>query len=345
MDIFYISLANFNNFLQSLIKDSAAYGLVPDNDGKHLHWEKIPFEKASDMTINKYRGVQPLKNFVFPAKEEVTGDTGDTKFIVAGAKQCDIAHLATLDSMFIGGALIDPYYGLKRQSMIIISGDCDACAPSCFCTLMGGKPYPEKGFDINLSPVASGFIAECGSETGKTLISHRKHLFEEPRKDHLDERNKLRSKMLESVNANNKDFDWKDPKDIVENNSGSIVWTEGIAKTCVECDACRFVCGTCYCFLLGETKKLWEKLRTWDSCQSTGYWRVAGGGNPHKNRFERLRNWYMCKLSLRPKNFGFYACTGCGRCVDVCQGNIDIRRSLQRLKDNDSSALKEKVKL
>lgn len=331
MALYYASLTNWNSFLQSLIKDYPVFGL--SSEDINLLWQKLDFETASSAVINKYRALQPLKGFLFPVKEEVTNEPEDRKFVILGAKQCDIAHLSTMDNIFFGGVLIDPYYGIKRQNMIIISGDCDSVLPSCFCTLMGGKPYPEKGFDLNLSPVGSGFIVETGSDSGEALVSGRKQLFEAPREDHLKERASLREKLTAMVSEINKQFSWHDPKKIVDGHFLSQVWKDGIAATCVECDACRFSCGTCYCFLLAETGKLWEKMRTWDSCQSTGYGRVAGGANPRKTRTERLRNWYMCKLSYRPENFGNYACTGCGRCINVCQGKIDIRKSLQKLYD------------
>lgn len=329
MALYFISSINLSSFLQSLSKESAAYGLAPEQDD--LLWKRMSFDEIPQAVIGRYRAIQPLKQFVFPVKEEVTGEPADRKTLVVGAKACDLGHLMTTDSMFIGGVLIDPYYGVKRQNTAVISSDCDAVKSSCFCTLMGVKPYPEKGFDVNLSPVSSGFIAETGTDKGEEMVASRKNLFEEPREDQLKEREALRAGMVQKVNDNNRQYTWKDPKAVVEGHFDSPLWYEEDAKTCVECDACRFTCGTCYCFLLSETKNLWEKLRTWDSCQSAGYWRVAGGASPRKTRTSRRRNFLMCKLSFRPKNFNFYACTGCGRCADVCQGKIDIRKTLQKL--------------
>ena len=328
---YFITLSNWNSFLQSLTKEYTTYGL--EKLEKDLLWKKASFEDVPNLSSNVYCAIQPLKQFLFPLKEEVTGEPAGKKVLVIGAKSCDLMHLFTTDSMFKGGILVDPYYALKRENLTIISADCDAVKPSCFCTLMGVNPYPEKGFDLNITPVSSGFIVETGSDKGEALISGRSNLFEEPRKDHLAEREAFRQRMVKTVNEVNKEYTWKDPKSIVESHFDSPLWFEADAKTCVECDACRFTCGTCYCFLLSETKKLWEKQRNWDSCQSTGYWRTAGGGSPRKTRTSRRRNFLMCKLSFRPKNFGSYACTGCGRCVDVCQGKIDIRRTLQKLSE------------
>lgn len=329
MAIYFISKTNWFDFLKSVISKYTTYGLYAE--GANLFWEKVNSDNLSNLIFGKYRSVHPIKNFFFPVKEEVTNQPKQDKIVLLGAKNCDLGHLRTTDSIFAGGVLVDPYYQTKRENTIIISSDCDAFVSSCFCTLMASQPYPEKDFDINLSRLDEGFLAETGSPHGNELISMHKSLFVEPKRNHFQQRDFKRSEITQSVNLNNKNFSWTNPKETVEKKFESPVWKTDIAATCVECDACRFTCGTCYCFLLSETSKFWKKIRTWDSCQSEGYGRVAGGANPRKARWERLRNFYTCKLLYRHENFGFYACTGCGRCIDVCHGKIDIRQSLQKL--------------
>jgi len=328
MSLYYISQTNWNHLLKHLIKQAAIYGLVPEGD--HLVWQKIPIEKVGDIVVNRYRSLQPVKTFFFPIREDVTGEPAHHKTVIIGLKACDLAHLQITDAMFLGGILADPYYAAKRQNTFIISADCDACRASCFCTKMGSQPFPKKGFDLNLSPVGSGYLVETGSEKGEQLVAGKRHLFQEPQPHHLQEREQHRQQIIQKVKECNKEFTWENPKEIVSKEYGAKELEE-IAKPCVECDACRFACGTCYCFVLSESEKTWEKVRSWDSCQSVGYGRVAGGANPRKTKTERLRNEYMCKLVYRPENFGIYACTGCGRCIEVCQGKIDIRKSLQKL--------------
>ncbi|MBU2567948.1 MAG: 4Fe-4S dicluster domain-containing protein, partial [Elusimicrobia bacterium] len=70
---------------------------------------------------------------------------------------------------------------------------------------------------------------------------------------------------------------------------------------------------------------------TWDACHYTSYGRMAGGSNPRHKLFERFRNRYQCKFNFRRENFGVYACTGCGRCFEVCPGKIDIRKVMAGL--------------
>jgi len=329
MTHYYITHQNFINFVQTFVKQYRVFGLI--EEGEDLFWQRLNSDNTPNITVNCYRAIQPVKSFFFPVKEEVTSEPPSPKTMLIGVKACDINHLKTTDAIFTGGTLSDPYYSKKRDDTIIISADCNAFRPSCFCTLMNETPYAQKGFDLNLSPTRSGYLVETGTQRGQSLISSHKHLFQDPQTVLLHERNVLRTQMTEAVKVNNKDFTWTNPGEVTSSGYSSEKWESDIASTCVECDACRFTCGTCYCFLLSETNKLWGKIRTWDSCQSAGYARVAGGANPKKTRGRRLRNFYACKLVYRPENFGFYACTGCGRCIDVCQGKIDIRKSLQKL--------------
>lgn len=331
MTIYYITETNWNNFLHSLIRQYTVYGLI--NENENLFWHRIKTEKANELTVTRYRSLQPIKTYFYPIKEEVTQEPLEHKTVIIGAKACDLNHLKTTDSIFLGGVIEDPYYAVKRKTTIIISADCSEIKQSCFCTLMNEHPYPDKGYDLNLIDTRAGFLVETGTTAGELLISSNKHYFQIPQAVLLKEKENQRNKMIEIVKNNNQNFTWKNPEKIVSDGFSSNLWEKDIAETCVECDACRFTCSTCYCFFLSETKQLWNKIRSWDSCQSTGYARVAGGANPRKTRHSRLRNLYACKMLYRHENFGFYACTGCGRCIDVCQGKIDIRQSLQKLYD------------
>jgi Fe-S oxidoreductase len=63
--------------------------------------------------------------------------------------------------------------------------------------------------------------------------------------------------------------------------------------------------------------------------------RVAGGGNPRKILWMRLRNRFEKKFDFFPKVSGITACTGCGRCISACPAKIDIRKVLRRLVNNE----------
>ena len=105
------------------------------------------------------------------------------------------------------------------------------------------------------------------------------------------------------------------------------------ALRCVECGGCNLGCDTCHCFLLSEDRygNANERIRVWDACLYANFARVAGGANPLKYRYQRLRNRYMKKFDFFPDNIGLNGCCGCGRCIDVCPAKIDIRNILKTL--------------
>jgi ferredoxin len=110
------------------------------------------------------------------------------------------------------------------------------------------------------------------------------------------------------------------------------LWEEE-ARTCVECGACNTICPTCHCFLLYDRRAEGgnARFRIWDSCLINDFARVAGGENPRRRLWMRLRNRFDKKFQFFPDTRGLFACTGCGRCTTACPGDIDIRRVLRRL--------------
>jgi L-lactate utilization protein LutB len=74
-----------------------------------------------------------------------------------------------------------------------------------------------------------------------------------------------------------------------------------------------------------------ERIRCWDTCTSEAYRQIAGGHNPRATKGQRLRNRFLCKFYYYPQQYGPMACTGCGRCVELCPVNIDITEVIQHM--------------
>ncbi|MCK4989202.1 MAG: 4Fe-4S dicluster domain-containing protein, partial [Bacteroidales bacterium] len=86
--------------------------------------------------------------------------------------------------------------------------------------------------------------------------------------------------------------------------------------------ACSAICPTCSCFLLID-RPGFEKIRQLDTCQYPGFERVAGGEDSLGHLKDRFRNRYMCKYVWKPLKYELKACTGCGRCIEACIGQIN----------------------
>ncbi len=336
---YFISEDRWQSLLQSLSQSSHLY--YPDRDEEDYHLSLSGKEGLPGVPFNRYRCVQSLKSLLFEPRLDVGAyfhegrddkkPEGDS--VVVGAKACDIHSLAVLDFVFLG-EVNDPIYLVNRERTLIVSSDCTDFKDVCFCVLVGGKPYAESGYDLNLSPVEGGFVVGVGSKKGERVVERYRDYFEEPSMEQLEQvvaaRKDITERLLEHQRKLN--YLWGDrTKELLERTYESDVWKQE-AERCVECGACNFVCPTCHCFLLSDHgRQTFRRVRNWDSCQYRGFARVGGGANPRPELYQRLRNRYEKKFDFCQTVMGVNGCTGCGRCVEACIGKIDMREVLKSL--------------
>jgi formate hydrogenlyase subunit 6/NADH:ubiquinone oxidoreductase subunit I len=104
-------------------------------------------------------------------------------------------------------------------------------------------------------------------------------------------------------------------------------WEE-IAFSCINCGTCTYLCPTCWCFDIQDEVlgKEGDRLRNWDSCMFPLFTYHGSGHNPRENKVQRVRQRFMHKLKYYVDKYETgVACVGCGRCVQHCPVNIDIR--------------------
>ncbi|MCX6355836.1 MAG: 4Fe-4S dicluster domain-containing protein [Candidatus Aureabacteria bacterium] len=341
MQTYFITETGFLEFMDELARSSRVY--FPRPLGEDYHLTVCESGKMPEIPFIRYRMAQSFKFLLFEPRLKVCDYFGEgekeimagggTRNIVVGAKACDLNGLAVLDFAF-GGDVSDPFYMKNRQELLIISSDCTEYKDVCFCTLVGGKPHPERGYDLNLSPVKGGYVVHAGSARGGQIANRFKNYFSAPTRDQLAKLASDRKKMVSALEQHQREhgYLWGGAtKELMERVYESHVWGEE-AERCVECGACNFVCPTCHCFLLSEQgREKFSRLRNWDACQYKGFARVGGGSNPRPELYQRLRNRYEKKLHFGPTVMGVSGCTGCGRCVEACIGKIDMREVLKKL--------------
>ncbi len=335
----FISKIDLPKWLEGLSQDYGVF--VPVRKKNHRFFMKFTPE-LEDFVIGEVRSFEPVKAFFARARERVaegfkntTPQEAEKPYAIVGVKACDLKGFKIQDFVFGDHGCPDPLYVKNRERNLIVGADCTCAIETCYCLCLGVKPYPDQGFDINLSEVNDGYVVQVGSDKGNAAIQKTKHLFREASKAVLEERDKKRKNVTNQVQENVRALDIPEESrfsGIIERNYDSEIWNDE-AKNCVECGACTIICPTCHCFLLYDQKSenQMERLRVWDSCMIKDYARVAGGANPRPKLFMRLRNRFEKKFDFFPKVAKVYACTGCGRCVSACPAKIDIRRVLKRL--------------
>ena len=314
---------------------------VPEKDNDVIQYSLFDPEGDQDIIFGEIHAAAPLKSFFFPAYEKLGsyftdkgsdeaagGPVQEKPLAILGVKSYDLHSLKLYDLIFAEGEFIDPTYINKRTEALIIGTDCTSFSESCFSPLVGVELYPQENFDIAMAQVKGGFVVEIGSDKGERIIDICSGLFSGAPPEKIAERNEKRKKLKEQIEKHTKEFKINVPyEELLRNELESPVWLE-TTKTCVECGACVLVCPTCYCFLLADRKgdNGFDRTRAWDTCQFAGFARVAGGGNPRHKLAERLRHRYLHKFDYLKESYDFYACTGCGRCVEACMGKIDMRK-------------------
>lgn len=328
----FISNKNFYEFVRKLLESSAVVAPVRYKNVPHL--QIIDQTKIASIDLSGWHAIETFKPYIFSVIEKVSdyfGPEAEKKarqVTLLGVRGCDLEGINVEDRVFLEGDFKDSFYENNRKNLLVIAADCTECGKTCFCTTVGGKPWPVSGYDLNLSPVREGFVVSAGSEKGSNIIRDNPKLFIEAFTYHMDGREKNRKKVLGLLREANRDFPLRSELSAIHKaNLSNKVWRT-LTKDCVECSACNLICPSCTCFLLVDQKsgRVNQRYKEWDACLKAGYARVAGGANSRGRLYERLQNRYHCKFDYSYDRLGRYTCVGCGRCIDACAGNIDMRK-------------------
>ncbi len=276
-----------------------------------------------------------------PGKEDRPEDGDPVKpepETLVGLRACDLAAVEYLDKVFLEGEYEDPFYRARRESRIVISVDCTQTCDKCFCDVVGGRPFAMGGFDLNISPIADGYVVWVGTDRGRAMIDAHKDLFREATEEEIEQVKRQREKTGEELERQNRGLKLTEHlQELLGRMEDSPEWQRH-AAACVECAACTNICPTCHCFYLYDReggKDEFERIKTWDSCLTADYARMAGVGGNKPNPRARLRtrfaNRFLHKYHFSPIQYGVLGCTGCGRCMEACFGAVDIRKVLEEI--------------
>ncbi|MFO8235825.1 MAG: 4Fe-4S dicluster domain-containing protein [Bacteroidales bacterium] len=307
---------------------------APVKFDEYQDYELIDEDLISSILYNTPKPSTPLKTFFSPILENVVNiHRSDKKKIIIGIPSCDLKALDIQDEMNLNRDYEEPAYKQHRENSILIGTDCHSTLEHCHCTTYEVKPYPEAHHDILLSVLKETVYLQSNTEKGEMLIKdiQKSSNLQEPGENEIQDLLNKRIAVEEELNEKNKELpNYTLTGELIEKSEDDI-WKKH-SETCVSCGACATSCPTCTCFLLLERPEF-EKVKHLDACQYPGFEKVAAGEDPLAELYKRFYNRYMCKYVWKPDGFQSLACTGCGRCIEACIGNINKNEIFIELKN------------
>jgi sulfhydrogenase subunit beta (sulfur reductase) len=308
-------------------------------------------ERVQDIVLDYTSTILPPKKFILPQteqllkfdKERSISQSTEIPFepaVLFGIHPCDMQGILRLDYAFTEGNP-EANYITRRKQMIIVGVSCQP-DDKCFCQELGSC-NSKAGFDIFLTKLNSGYLAEVLTDAGAKLLEGFDRLSSATEKD-IDE--------ADSVNA-----DIGRPRtslgchvsalpQLFEITGDDHLWKE-LAQKCLSCGSCNLVCPTCYCFDVTDRLELNLKdggrYRRWDSCQLDGFAAVATGENFREDREQRLHHRFNRKYMYLNSKLGGPACVGCGRCARACLADINPAEVIAELNRKNELSLMSKL--
>ncbi len=262
---------------------------------------------------------------------DLTYELDEQPRTIVGIRPCDVHSLRMMDRVF-RGAYDDPFYLARRKHTTLIVLTCNEPGDSCFCSSFDTGPGIDEtsGADLALTDLGDHFYVNVLSEHGRTLVLRSEQLFEPaPEAD----RQAVRALEAEARAAMPRTLDTNGLSQAMSRMFESPYW-ERIARKCIACGACTYLCPVCYCFDVNDTCEgnTGERVRCSDACTYRSFALLSGGHNPRPSITEGYRQKMYHKFNYAVDRYQEQLCVGCGRCLDACPVNLDIVRVLTEAK-------------
>lgn len=319
-----IEKEKINDWLQYLRKRFVVYGPQEKND-------EVIFKKVGAKTTVKLdlkKTTLPAKQFFLPSREKIfsydvkknklAAAKSPEKFVVFGLAYVDLEAIAYLDQV-MKEPQKDFFYWQKRKKATLIG-----LVNKSMRIVPGGDLILEK---INEQQYQTLVL----TKSGKKIVSSKffKQVKEPQKKNYPVKKTKLKEMLLDSeLLAEAVSWSWQ---------GYPAIWND-LAKKCLGCGICTYVCPLCYCFSNEDRISLdgrqCSRCRYWDACTLPGFAQVAGGHNFHATLKQRYYNWYYHKFVRGYKEYGRSLCVACKRCKKYCPARINIEEVLSQILKN-----------
>ncbi len=251
---------------------------------------------------------------------------------VVGIRPCDAFAFKLVRRNFDTPEYQDFFWINRYEATTFVGLGCNDPCNTCFCASAGSGPFDRKGLDVLLYDMGDEYLAQSLTGKGEALLdktSGGKDVDDASWKKARSLTRQVAGKISSKVST-----DKLKEKDV--NELYAAPFWEDVAFSCINCGTCTYLCPTCWCFdVQDEVQRLpmvGDRIRNWDSCMFPLFTLHGSGHNPRSKKAERVRQRFMHKLKYYVDKYeNGIQCVGCGRCIQFCPVNIDIREVAEKM--------------
>lgn len=247
---------------------------------------------------------------------------------IVAIRPCDAFAVQLVKVNFDNPEYKDPWWVKRFETTTFVGLGCNQPCSTCFCSSVGSGPFSEKGLDVLLTDLGENFLAKGLTDKGETLLDNMQG-GSAAEDAVLKEAEKLATASEKNISSTVPTGQLSNK--VVNELFDAPFWDE-VAFACINCGTCTYLCPTCWCFDIQDEVcgKQGDRIRNWDACMFPLFTLHGSGHNPRDKKVQRVRQRFMHKLKYYVDKYDSgAACVGCGRCVQFCPVNIDIREVFQ----------------
>lgn len=248
-------------------------------------------------------------------------DSKSKKIAFLGLTDCDAEALNIFLEQFKSTDFLP-----KRSQILILTCECRP-DKNCFCLSLNKKRFCSsdihlqengKSFEIfGLSKTGNKILADCGIEKSDKNIA-------------------IKPIKIETIDT----LDKKEIAINIDKTSGKDDFWQKISQQCFGCGACTSVCPLCFCFeekTVNNIDGSCDQLHCWDSCHSQNFSTISSAHNKQNTKSDRFYNWFHHKFCRNYDKNGDFLCTGCGRCITNCVGDLNQLKILEAIQNQQET--------
>ncbi len=342
-----INKSQWSELIKKLQEGYQLWGPVKE-DGYHV-FKILSGEKELDLSFQNTR--LSIKSFVLPQSERMLEAKLDEENgpiyrespkeypnrVLLGVRPCDAKALELVRVNFDTPEYKDPWWLRRYETLIKVGLACNTPCSTCFCPSTGGGPFDEEGLDILMVDIGDEYFFKAVSEKGNSIL--REIEIGEKPSDSVKGKVEELKKKAEASFTNLPSVENLASQDMMGLFNAPF-WDES-QFACINCGTCTYLCPTCWCFDIQDEiyENISDRIRNWDSCMYPLFTLHGSGHNPRSQKLQRVRQRFMHKLKYYVDKYSNgVQCVGCGRCIQYCPVNIDIREVISLMNNYQADA-------